>query len=554
MKRFNIFATMALAMVLGLGAAIGIGSSTKEVRSAEADNSYASGETNIYFSNNKNWSAVSIYSTGGSSSTSWPGDSMTYLGNNQYGQGIYWYHYSSAPNMIIFNGNGEQTKDIKSDITDLKGFYLTGSNYYGVETYNVSKLTVTFNANGGTGTMPQQVILKDGSKSLVDQKLNANAYSYSNRAFRGWNTLADGSGTSYTDLYQFNAGASITMSSLTLYAQWDSYQISVAGGSLIDMEYHDEDEVKATITASAGDRISFKKNGNDYPFTPKSDTNNNYNAAGFLFGGTITVYLNIQNAIVWASGISTTDGYYLLVNGKIIATMDSSLGGDYEVGLTGQHFSKEDAINVFQIINGDTYYYKNPTLDGGSKAGCFTYTDGTIKCQVEDYYDLYYKYNEGMGGQLYFGESASSLCADFAIAFNSAIKTICEGITGGTKSLADLKTAWGSQYSAYASMVASNKYTADIMKEKSSTATDVIGLCVAKYDYIVAKYGSALDGATYSANFMGRAIPSSGRIALFKTIMDPKTTGTAAIVVISSLVAIGAFAGYFFYKKKKEDR
>lgn len=36
MKRFNIFATMALAMVLGLGAAIGIGSGTKEVKSAEA--------------------------------------------------------------------------------------------------------------------------------------------------------------------------------------------------------------------------------------------------------------------------------------------------------------------------------------------------------------------------------------------------------------------------------------------------------------------------------------------------------------------------------------
>lgn len=71
-----------------------------------------------------------------------------------------------------------------------------------------SSYTVTFNANGGTGTMADQTI--SGTANL-----NENAFTREGYTFTGWNTAADGSGTSYDDK------ASVTLTeSIVLYAQW----------------------------------------------------------------------------------------------------------------------------------------------------------------------------------------------------------------------------------------------------------------------------------------------------------------------------------------------
>lgn len=77
--------------------------------------------------------------------------------------------------------------------------------------------TVTFNANGGTGTMAPE-------SSAVPAALTKNTFAYVGRTFIGWNTLASGGGTSYADgaIYSFNAN-------VTLYAQWSTPAIYVQG-------------------------------------------------------------------------------------------------------------------------------------------------------------------------------------------------------------------------------------------------------------------------------------------------------------------------------------
>ena len=70
--------------------------------------------------------------------------------------------------------------------------------------------TVTFDANGGNGTMQSQPFEQGKS-----QQLTANSFTRSGYTFTGWNTKADGSGTSYT-----NGQAITPTSNLTLYAQW----------------------------------------------------------------------------------------------------------------------------------------------------------------------------------------------------------------------------------------------------------------------------------------------------------------------------------------------
>ena len=72
------------------------------------------------------------------------------------------------------------------------------------------KVSVFFNANGGTGTMNPQVMNKN-----TETALSANAFTRTKYVFNGWNTKADGSGTTYAD------GASVSLDSdITLYAQW----------------------------------------------------------------------------------------------------------------------------------------------------------------------------------------------------------------------------------------------------------------------------------------------------------------------------------------------
>jgi uncharacterized repeat protein (TIGR02543 family) len=71
--------------------------------------------------------------------------------------------------------------------------------------------TITFNANGGSGSMSSQTVSAGTSFYLP-----INTFTRSGYEFVGWNTNADGSGVSYTN------GQRITPSrNITLYAQWE---------------------------------------------------------------------------------------------------------------------------------------------------------------------------------------------------------------------------------------------------------------------------------------------------------------------------------------------
>lgn len=74
--------------------------------------------------------------------------------------------------------------------------------------------TVTFDANGGSGSMAQQ-----SYKINTDYQLPANSFYLFAKKFVGWNTAADGSGTSYADGATVRNLANVG-GSVTLYAQW----------------------------------------------------------------------------------------------------------------------------------------------------------------------------------------------------------------------------------------------------------------------------------------------------------------------------------------------
>lgn len=76
-------------------------------------------------------------------------------------------------------------------------------------------VTISFNANGGTGTMDMQKI--DAGQSA---NLTANTFTRTDYVFTGWNTEPDGSGTSYADGALYSVPSSEDNKIIVLYAQW----------------------------------------------------------------------------------------------------------------------------------------------------------------------------------------------------------------------------------------------------------------------------------------------------------------------------------------------
>ena len=79
-------------------------------------------------------------------------------------------------------------------------------------------ITINFNGNGATSGSMSPIQVAVGGQV----KLPANTYTKTDEVFTGWNTQADGGGTSYDDQATYTAATDPTESDLnvTLYAQW----------------------------------------------------------------------------------------------------------------------------------------------------------------------------------------------------------------------------------------------------------------------------------------------------------------------------------------------
>ena len=81
--------------------------------------------------------------------------------------------------------------------------------------WTANTYTVVYDANGGSGSMSDQSFTYDGQ-----QNLSANTFTYPGKLFDGWNTAANGSGTSYSDGQSVPNVTATNGARVTLYAQW----------------------------------------------------------------------------------------------------------------------------------------------------------------------------------------------------------------------------------------------------------------------------------------------------------------------------------------------
>jgi uncharacterized repeat protein (TIGR02543 family) len=168
--------------------------------------------------------------------------------------------------------------------------YAAGSSYT-MGTSNVTltaqwtalgSFTVTFNANGGTGTMTVQT-------TNVPTALTLNAFTRAGYSFSGWNTLAVGGGTAYANgaIYPFTAN-------VTLYAQWTAnptHTVTYAnGGGTGTLPTQSPVAEGASFTVASGATLSRA----GFTFAGWHDGTNPYAAGSSYTMGTSNVTLTAQ--------------------------------------------------------------------------------------------------------------------------------------------------------------------------------------------------------------------------------------------------------------------
>ena len=103
--------------------------------------------------------------------------------------------------------------------------------------FQKNEYTIIYNANGDnvSGKMTNQTFKTNEEKELFKNEFSRTGYS-----FKGWNTRADGKGTSYDDKAMFKDD--LTSGSITLYAMWDINTYT------IEFVYENNDSEKINFT------------------------------------------------------------------------------------------------------------------------------------------------------------------------------------------------------------------------------------------------------------------------------------------------------------------
>jgi hypothetical protein len=223
--------------------------------------------------------------------------------------------------------------------------------------------TVTYNANGASGTLPaQQTALKNGSITVAGKGNLANG----NKTFGGWNTQADGQGTGY------NAGASLIVTvDTTLYAQWVDQQYTVtylangAGGTPPSVQ-----------TVNEGSSITLPDAGG---LTNSGKTFNGWNTAAagsgtaYAEGASYTVNANTNFYAQWTNEPITPPGATLAEKLAYIAGQADD-GTVYDIEVTQNEYLEPAMV----ATQGKNVVVNLRSADAGDIKVIQIYSTGTL--------------------------------------------------------------------------------------------------------------------------------------------------------------------------------
>ena len=255
-----------------------------------------------------------------------------------------------------------------------------------INIYIYQRYTITYDKNGGTGTLPTSDTYKYKIHGTA-LTLGTNNLTKTSYTANGWNTNTTGTGTHYN-----SGGSYSTNANDTLYADWtpktstikvqiktstngSSYSNSATGGTVSVRYYYDNNNTPATKTASV---------------TSASLTTVATNA---LVSQTVTFTPTAKSGYVFV-GISTSTS---APNSTATTFTPSSSGATYTINV----FFKVLSSNQLKYDSTEKYWYfehgeypqsyvgtsMNNTLNSASptKSGEIKYNDGTTNQKIEVY-------------------------------------------------------------------------------------------------------------------------------------------------------------------------
>ncbi len=257
------------------------------------------------------------------------------------------------------------------------------ANFTAVEKTSYS---ITFNSNGGSGTMNSQSILEGATANLT-----TNAFTKAGHKFVGWATTADGA-KAYDD------GASYTMGSanVTLYAIWEvetyTVTISVNDDALGQVSQTSVANVPYGATFSVSGNV-LTVNGTQITATAKTVAGASVNFDGFTpASGTITTATTITANF---SSVAIKHNIIFKANGGVGNDYTQSINEGADANLTANTFTKEGY--TFLGWSADSTATLPTYVDGAS------YTMGTADVTLYAIWDVEkyvvtYNYNGANGG------------------------------------------------------------------------------------------------------------------------------------------------------------
>lgn len=124
---------------------------------------------------------------------------------------------------------------------------------YAVWVSNDNTIEISFDANGGSGDMKAINVEKTiWNGNLMDNKIKKNNFSKTGYVFTGWNTKADGSGTSYADNSFIKSDTNVK-----LYAQWQEAKKR-------QITFYSNDEIMNSFIQETFDSIATKLSPNTF--------------------------------------------------------------------------------------------------------------------------------------------------------------------------------------------------------------------------------------------------------------------------------------------------
>jgi len=310
------------------------------------------------------------------------------------------------------SATGEKAYDNGTSVNNLTALQNDTVTLYAVWTPNT--YTVNFNANNGSGSMDSQAHTYDTALALTE-----NAFTRSGYAFSGWNTKADGTGSSFANKASVK-NLTTDNNGVPLYAQWAATTYSLAfnaNDGVGDMD----NQSFATGDSGTVSANRFTKPG--YTFAGWAETNDG--AKKYNDSANLSTLENLIGANPTLYAKWTPNTYTVVFNAN---------GGSESMGNQSFTYAQPQNLNANTFTRGsDTFlgWSTSPTAekedytDGQSISNLTTMAGGTVTLYavwMANTYDVRFAANGGSGDMLPQTIDRSTATAT-ALSANSYIRT-----------------------------------------------------------------------------------------------------------------------------------